>query len=81
MLYAGTNDLVINEANEEINKHFVKTATTLKTESNPLTILNIVSCGDSNMKKVEAVNKLLVDTCIQNEIPLIDHGDKRRLHF
>ena len=59
MLYAGTNDLVINEANEEINKHFVKTATTLKTESNPLTILNVVSCGDSNMKRWKQLTSCL----------------------
>ena len=36
---------------------------------------NIVPCGDSKIRKVEAVNKLLVNICKQKEIPLADHGN------
>ena len=46
-------------------------------------ISNIVPRGDSKKEKAEAVNKLLVDICEQNEIPLIDHGNistKRHLN-
>ena len=46
-------------------------------------------CDDSKRQKGEAVNKLLVDICVQREIPLIDHGNinmkrhlnKSRLHL
>ena len=52
-------------------------------------ISNVAPRGDSKKEKAEPVNKLLVDTCQQKEIPLIDHGNistkrhlnKGRLHL
>ena len=75
ILYAGTNDLTLNDAPEEITEHIVNIATSLKTENNTVMISNIVSRGESKKEKAEAVNKLLVDICEQKEIPLIDHGN------
>ena len=70
ILHVSTNDLTLDDAPEEITKHIVDIAASLKTGNNTVVISKIVPRRKSKKEKTEAVNKLLVNTCEQQQNPL-----------
>ena len=61
----------------------------LKTESNTVTVSNIVPRGDKNKEKAEKAIQIINDVCVQRNIPVINqssvnwkrHLNRRKLHL
>ena len=75
ILHVSTNDLTLDDAPEEITKHIVDIAASLKTGNNTVVI------SKSKKEKTEAVNKLLVNTCEQQQNPLWYGNINRERHL
>ena len=61
--HVGTNDLPTDMTPEEISEKIITFSKHLKSEHNEVVVSGIVPRGDSYKEKVEAVNKVLKDTC------------------
>ena len=81
ILHVSTNDLTLDDAPEEITKHIVDIAASLKTGNNTVVISKIVPRRKSKKEKTEAVNKLLVNTCEQQQNPLWHGNINRERHL
>ena len=68
---------------EEISKKIITFSKNLKAENNEVVVSGIVPRGDSYIEEAEAVNKLLKDTCIEENMHFIclsNVNDKRHLN-
>ena len=81
--HVGTNDLPTDMTPEEISEKIITFSKHLKSEDNEVVVSGIVPRGDSYKEKVEAVNKVLKDTCTKENMHFICHSNinvKRHLN-
>ena len=81
--HVGTNDLPTGMTLEEIFKNRTFFFKHLKLKNNEVVVLGIALRVDSYKEKAEAVNRLLKDTCIEENMHFICHSNinvKRHLN-
>ena len=81
--HVGTNNLPTDMTPEEISKKIITFSKNLKAENNEVVVSGIVPRGDSYIEEAEAVNKLLKDTCTEENMHFIclsNVNDKRHLN-
>ena len=89
VLHVGTNDLPLNKSPKKISVETITLAEPMKTENNKIIVSNIVCRADSFREKVDEANTHLEQTCAENDIATITHGNinpkrhlnKSRLHL
>ena len=81
--HVGTNDLPTDITPEEVPEKIITFSKHLKSEDNEVVVSGIAPRGDSCKEKAEAVNKVLKDTCIKENMHFICHSNsnvKRHLN-
>ena len=81
--HVGTNDLLTDMIPEEIFKNKFFFSKYLKLKNNEVVVSGIALRGDCYKGKAEAVNRLLKDTCTQENMHFIYHSNinvKRHLN-
>ena len=73
--HSGTNDLPTNMTPEEISEKIITFSKHLKSENNEVFVSVIVPCDDYYKEKAEAVNKVLKDTCAEENKHFICHSN------
>ena len=78
ILHVGTNDLCLDRPPELIAKSIIDLALTLKSESQDVSVSNIIVRNDSDTlnKKGCEVNAILMELCKEKNIYLIENSKK-----
>ena len=87
--HVGTKDLATDMKPEKISEKSITFSKHLKSENDEFVVSDIVRRGDFYKEKAEAVNKLLKDTCTEenmhfichSNINVIRHSNRSNLHL
>ena len=90
ILHVGTNDLTTEKTASQISRSIIELGTSLKNDTNTVSISAIVPRSDKLDNKATEVNNRLVLMCQERNIPFLSHSDiidlskhlnKSKLHF